>query len=170
MRNIVLIGFMGSGKTAVSRELAKITGMKVVDTDEMVEKRARRKIKNIFEQDGEEYFRRLESAAAKKAAKKKNAVIATGGGIVKKPENMKALGKNGFIVYLKNSFKTSYERVKDDSSRPLFNAKNLEGFRRLFKERVPVYTGFAEMTVKTDRLSVRQAAEAVIKKAGMKLG
>ncbi|HRU39582.1 MAG TPA: shikimate kinase [Candidatus Goldiibacteriota bacterium] len=169
-KNIVLIGFMGSGKTVVSRKIAAMTGYRAVDTDDMVEKKSRMKIKDIFAKYGERRFRDLESRAAKKASSLRGAVIATGGGIIKRPENMEALAKTGFIVYLKNSFRTTYGRVKDDTNRPLFTRDNIVAFRKLFNKRVPVYKRYADFTVATDRLGVEQVARRIIKKAGMKIG
>jgi shikimate kinase len=169
MKNIVLIGFMGSGKTVVARALASKLKMKIIDLDANIVRKAGMKIKYIFARYGEGRFRELETAEAKAASRKKGAIIAAGGGIVIRPENMAALVKNGIVVYLKNSFQTSYNRVKGDRDRPLFNAGDLSGFKRLFKKRQGIYRSFADVTVITDGKTVRQAADEIIRRTGEKL-
>ncbi len=164
MGNLVLTGFMGSGKTSVSKELSKLTGMKAVDTDQMVEKKSGKKISRIFAEKGEEYFRGLESAAAKKAASMKNVIIATGGGIIKKPENIKALRKTGTVIFLKNSFAVSAKRLKNKKDRPLFMQDKIGQARELYKGRLPLYIKQADIIINTDRKTIRQAAEEIIRK------
>lgn len=166
MNNIVLIGFMGSGKTSVSKALAKKARMNLIDTDAMVEKKARLKIKKIFADKGEPHFRALEAAAAKKAAKLKNTVIATGGGIVKKPANVMALSKSGVVVYLKNSFETSRRRLAGKKDRPLFNHDNLAAARALFRQRQKLYRAAADAVVVTDKKNVAAVVAEILKKTG----
>ena len=117
MRNIVLIGFMGSGKTVVSKVLSKKLKMKIKDTDELIEKTTKLKIKEIFAKYGEEYFREIEKKVVSNVSKRKNIIISTGGGIVKNELNIKNLKKNGIVVYLKNSFLTSVKRLKNKKRR-----------------------------------------------------
>lgn len=166
MANLVLIGFMGSGKTSVAKELSKLTGMKAVDTDAMIEKKSGKKIKTIFAQKGEAYFRILESKAAIKAAGMKNTVIATGGGIIKNPDNIKALKKTGTVIFLKNSFSVAEARLKNKKDRPLFSRDNMKQAKRLFRERLPVYAGSADITVNTDKKSIKEAVEEIVSKIG----
>lgn len=120
MQNIVLIGFMGSGKTVVAKALSKKLKMKIKDTDKLIEKTTKLKIKEIFAKYGEEYFRKIEKKVAKNVSRGKNIIISTGGGIVKNEINIKNLKKNGIIVYLKNSFLTSVKRLKNKKDRPLW--------------------------------------------------
>ena len=169
MKNLVLIGFMGSGKTSVAARISRLTGRKAVDTDALVEIRTGKKIKDIFASKGEDYFRKLESAAAKKAAAMKNSVIATGGGIIKKPENIRALKKTGTVIFLKNSFAVSARRLKGKTDRPLFKSGNLKQARELYKSRLPVYMKCADIIINTDKKTVNEAADLIIKKtAGVK--
>jgi shikimate kinase len=167
MKNIALIGFMGSGKTAVSRALAKKLKRKITDTDAVVEKRARMKIKKIFAKYGEARFRKMETSAAKYAAGQKNAIIATGGGIVTGPGNVRALRKSCLVVYLKNSFAISAKRLKGKKDRPLFDHENLGAAKALFAKRQGLYKKAAHVTVVTDKKTIAQAVNEIIKKAGL---
>lgn len=164
MKNIVLIGFMGSGKTVVSRVLSRKLKMKIIDIDTLIEKKARLKIKDIFKKFGEEYFRDLEEKVTRYVARKRNIIISTGGGIIKRENNIKNLKKNGIIVYLKNTFETSCKRLKGKKDRPLFNEKNLKATRKLFLQRLPLYKKAADIIIKTDDKSVKEVAEEIIKK------
>jgi shikimate kinase/3-dehydroquinate synthase len=118
MRNIVLTGFMGTGKSAVGRRLAKALGWRFVDTDEMIERKTGRTIPQIFEKYGERYFRNVERKMIRIAARQKNAVIATGGGAVLDPRNVRVLSGNGLLVGLKASSRAILSRVSG-SDRPL---------------------------------------------------
>jgi len=160
MDNIVLIGFMGCGKTEISKILSRRLGLKTVDTDSIIVKKAGMQIPEIFEKYGENYFRKIEELAVKEASKKKNRIIATGGGIVKNRRNIDILKKSGKIVFLKNSFETSEKRLKGKTDRPLF--KDKKKARALLKERAPLYEAAADIIVKTDKLTKNRAAEAVI--------
>ncbi len=166
MKNIALIGFMGSGKTAVSRALAKKIKRKIIDTDAVVEKRARMKIKRIFMECGEARFRKMEGSAARYAAGQKNVIIATGGGVVTRPGNIRALRKACLVVYLKNSFAVSAKRLRGRKDRPLFDHKNLKNARALFKKRRRLYKKAAHAVIATDKKTIKQVVNEIIKKAG----
>jgi shikimate kinase len=168
MKNIVLIGFMGSGKTAVSRALARKAKMMLLDTDSMIVKRSRMSIKRIFALYGEDEFRKRETKAAIAAAKSKNAVIATGGGIVTRKENIRALKKSGAMVYLKNSFAVSAKRLSGRTDRPLFDHKNIKKAKALFNKRRRLYSAAADLTVVTDRKSLKEVVEEIIRKGEKK--
>jgi shikimate kinase len=168
MKNIILIGFMGSGKSVISGALAKKTKRKVLDTDALIEATAGMRIKRVFAMYGEAYFRKLEAAAAGAAAEEQNAIIATGGGIVTRPANIKALKKNGAIIYLKNSFEVSAKRLKGRDDRPLFDYKNLEKTKELFKKRQPLYKAAADIIIETDKKSASRVVDEIIKKGGKK--
>jgi shikimate kinase len=168
MKNIVLIGFMGSGKTVISEALAKKSKRKLLDTDALIEATAGMRIKRVFAMYGEAYFRKLEAAAASAAAVETDAIIATGGGIVMRPANIKALKKNGAVIYLKNSFEVSAKRLKGREDRPLFDYKNLEKTKELFKKRLPLYRAAADMTIETDKKSAGKVVDEIIKKGGKK--
>ena len=113
--NIILCGFMGSGKTVVGTELAKITGRKFVDTDEMVEKKQGVAIKAIFATRGEEYFRDLEWEVCKEVAQMKDAVISTGGGAMTFQRNVDAVKNSGKIVFLDADFDVICKRIGNKS-------------------------------------------------------
>ena len=111
--NVVLIGFMGTGKTAVGRALAARLGLAFVDTDAVVEERDGRPVARIFAEDGEERFRRLESEAVASAGDRDGTVIATGGGVVLRPENMARLRRHGMVVALRAAPEAIVARVGD---------------------------------------------------------
>jgi len=165
LKNIVLIGFMGSGKTTVGKKVSRITGMKFVDLDAQIEKSAKTKISRIFETRGELYFRGLETKALAKAGKKSKTVISTGGGIIKMDKNLPLLKKAGLVVYLKNSFAVCKKRLEGKTDRPLFNKDNLKSARALFKSRLELYKKAADITVITDRLNAEEAAKLIVTKA-----
>ena len=162
MKNIVLIGFMGSGKTAVGRKLAKKIGWKFVDVDAEIVKSEGMSITKIFEKYGEVYFRRLETEAARKILDGSGKIVATGGGIVVKKRNIPVIKKRGVVAYLKNSFAESEKRLKGKKDRPLF--RNINNARKLYKERLELYEKAADIKVLTDGKTVAAAAESVKKK------
>ncbi len=118
-RNIVLVGFMGTGKTTVGRLLSKQTGMPLVDMDSMIEERAGKAITKIFAEDGEAHFRTLERAIVRELSAKGGQVVSTGGGIVLDPDNIPDYEKSGLVVCLLASAETILERVRHDDTRPL---------------------------------------------------
>lgn len=143
-KNIVLIGMSGCGKTTIGKMLSKELSMDFLDTDELVEKEDGRKIKDIFKEDGEGYFRQLESESAKKASKCRNTVISTGGGMILKEENMNYLKENSVTVYLKRSIE-SIKQTMDASNRPLLS----DGLKKLYdmeKQRAVLYEKYADFT------------------------
>lgn len=145
MSNIVLIGFMGSGKSSVGRALAKEKGMYFVDTDALIESFEGQKIRDMFEQKGEAYFRECEKSCFEwLSANVSNAVISTGGGMPTVIDDFSKLGKT---IYLKVDFETLLERLKAEEfdKRPLF--QNIEFARKIFETREPIYTQKADLTV-----------------------
>ncbi|MBR2099978.1 MAG: shikimate kinase [Eubacterium sp.] len=155
MNNIILCGFMGSGKTVVGKELAKIMGRKFIDTDELIEKEQGMAIKAIFAARGEEYFRELEYEACKETAKLKNCIISTGGGALTFERNVDEVKKGGKVVFLDASFEIICERIGDSQNRPLFQDK--EKAKQLFDERKDKYIAAADYIIDGD-LSARKAA------------
>jgi shikimate kinase len=124
-KNIILIGFMGTGKTAVGKALKKISEFPLIDTDELIEEQANSSISNIFKLHGEEYFRNLESAVCKRLDKYSNTIISTGGGIILREENIKALKESGTVFLLTASPEEIYERTKrNKGQRPLLLVAN----------------------------------------------
>jgi shikimate kinase len=167
MNNIILIGFMGSGKTSIGRELAKKTGLKYVDLDRMIVKRSGMPIKRIFARFGEEVFRDLEAQVVKKAAGMKRVVIATGGGVVKRTANVRELRKAGKVVFLRTGFGTIVDRIRARDDRPLFDMDNIKGTKKLYLSRLPVYRRSAHLAVTTDNKTIKQVVDIIIKKTGL---
>lgn len=148
---------MGAGKTVVGRELAKITGRKFVDTDELIEKEQGVAVAAIFAAHGEDYFRELEYEMCKKVAQLRNAVVSTGGGAMTFKRNVEAIKKGGKVVFLDASFDVICERVGNGSTRPLF--KDRENARRLYNERREKYLEASDVVVDGDMSARRTALE-----------
>jgi shikimate kinase len=161
--NIVLIGFMGSGKSSIGRMVAKRMGFQFVDTDKVIVERAGMAIPAIFAQEGEERFRDLETAAIESLAHCSRCVIATGGGAVLRERNRALLRELGFVVLLSASEDVLFERVSRNTSRPLLQTENpRETLARMLAARREVYEATAECVVDTSRFAHRQSADAVI--------
>ncbi len=142
-RQIVLVGFMGSGKTTVGRRLAKLLGIPFIDTDSLVEKKAGMTAAEIFAASGEQRFRELETAALAKAVQAPAAVIAAGGGLPAQPENAPLLAGRT-VVYLEVPLDVVRRRTKGDTSRPLLARPDLAS---LYEARCRIYAGVATVTV-----------------------
>jgi len=158
--SVILIGFMGTGKTAVGRAVAARLGRPFVDTDALIETRAGRPIPRIFAEDGEEAFRRLEAQAVADAADQSGAVIATGGGVVLSPANMDRLRRTGIVVALHADPKAILARVGGGGDRPLLGGDPEQGIRRLLDERSTLYAQ-ADFTVETSALPLDAVVDRV---------
>ncbi len=159
--NIVLIGFMGTGKTAVGEIVASRLGRPFLDTDALIEAQAGRAIPQIFAVDGEAAFRRLEAGVVAAAAAPGGSVIATGGGVALSWENMDRLRRNGVIIALQADPKAILTRVGGGSDRPLLGDDPEGNVRRLLGEREPFYRA-ADLVVETSSLSVEAVADRVL--------
>ena len=139
-RNIFLIGMMGSGKSQTGPDLAKIINYAFVDTDDVIEKAAKKSIAEIFEKDGETAFRDLEKQVLKEISQHHSLVIATGGGLVTIPENWGILHQ-GIVIWLDLDLKRSIKRIaSDDKKRPLLNDDDLsQTFSQIYESRKPMY-------------------------------
>nr|MDD5837320.1 shikimate kinase [Eubacteriales bacterium] len=157
MNNIVLCGFMGSGKTVVGRELAKIMGAKFVDTDELIEKEQGVAIKAIFAAHGEDYFRDLEYEMCKKVAQMKGAVVSTGGGAMTFARNVEAIKQGSKVVFLDASFDVICDRIGNSTTRPLFQDR--EKAKKLYDERKDKYLAAADYVVNGDMGARKTALE-----------
>ncbi|MBF0505727.1 MAG: shikimate kinase [Nitrospirae bacterium] len=163
MKNIVLTGFMGTGKTAVGKILARRLGLVLVDVDAEIERERKTTITEIFRQCGEAGFRDIESAAIEKLSAMKNAVLSTGGGAVLRADNMDALRKNGVIICLAASPETILRRTGACKNRPLLQVDNpLQKIKELYEFRKPYYEK-ADIIIHTDDMSPAQVAEKIIK-------
>ena len=161
--NIVLIGFMGTGKTVVGQVLATRLHRKLIEVDAIIAKMAGKPIPDIFRDNGEIYFRELEIKAIKKAAAGEKRVIACGGGIVMNTINIDRLRATGIIVYLSASPEIILKRTKDDNNRPLLDVKQpAELVGELMKFRKPFYDRAADLTINTSKLSIETVADKII--------
>lgn len=162
-QNIVLIGFMASGKTSVGKLLAERLGYNFSDTDSLIEKKAGAPISLIFETKGEEFFRDLESSILKDIlSDTKGRVISTGGGLPMGPKNRDALKRIGRIVYLKGSKETLVQRLSKDTTRPLLKGGNLsERVDQLLKERSHIYEELAHQIIIIDDKSISEIVEEI---------
>ncbi|MCG2813749.1 MAG: shikimate kinase [Thermodesulfovibrionales bacterium] len=164
MKNIVLTGFMGTGKSEVSQELSKVLGWKAIDVDTEIEKSQRMKITGIFKQFGEPRFRDIEAEMIKKLSKNKNVIISTGGGAVLRQENMDALRENGVIICLTATPETIFKRTSNNDDRPLLQVEDpLKKIRELLKFRMPYYAK-ADIMIDTENKTPLEIAEEIIQK------
>jgi len=160
--NVVLVGFMGSGKSSVGRLVARTLNGRFVDTDRLVVDRAGREITEIFATDGEGYFRQEEGRALRSLLGGSRLVVATGGGIVTVPENVTALKALGFVVWLTASEQIIWERVSRNKKRPLLHTENpRETVRALLEKRNPLYEAAADLKVETTLLTHAEVAERI---------
>lgn len=156
-RNIFLVGLMGAGKTSVGRLLAKDLRMTFIDCDHEIEKRTGVTVSVIFEIEGEEGFRRRESALLHELVRAENVVLATGGGAVLWQENREALARHGFVVYLRANVDELWQRTRHDRNRPLLRTEDPRArLADLFAQRDPLYREVADITVDTGAQSLRQ--------------
>lgn len=168
MKNIVLTGFMGTGKTAVGRELSRILGWKIIDVDDEIVKSQKMSIKEIFGSFGETGFREIETGMIREVSKRKNVIISTGGGAVIRQENMDMLRERGVIICLDASPETILKRTSSNSERPLLNVE--DPFRRikeLLEIRRPFYEK-ADIIISTEGKTPLLIAEEVLERAGWK--
>ena len=162
MRNIVLVGFMGTGKSAVGKLLAKKLNMDFLESDEMIETREKMSVKDIFEKKGEPYFRLVEKEVVKEASSRKNLVISAGGGAIVGEANLKTLKNSGIIICLKASPEIILKRTKDLKTRPLLNVPDpKKQIEDLLKKREPYYNK-ADYSIETDNLSVDEVVAKVM--------
>ena len=161
--NIVLIGFMGSGKTTVGRELAKCLGMDFLDTDTYIEERAGKSITDIFAEDGEDAFRKLETEVLEYLRDTVvNTVFSTGGGMPLRRENARLLKEIGKVYYLTAANSVIYDRVKDNTDRPLLQGDNPLGrICELMRQRKPLYEAASDVWVDTNSNDLEEVIEFI---------
>ena len=161
--NIVLTGFMASGKSVVSEKLAKLTGRKLIDTDKYIEEKEGTSINKIFKTHGEKYFRELEKSAVRTVADEENAVISTGGGTVLDKSNIECLKKTGKVFYLAPDFEIIEKRIIEAArTRPLLQNQSIEDIRKRFNDRIPFYENCDYRLHITEDMSVDDCAKKIL--------
>ena len=161
MKNIYLVGFMGTGKTAIGKELAEREKRQFADLDELIAEREKRSIPEIFAQSGEPYFRDLEKNILEELSRKTSCVVSCGGGIVINPDNIRRMKETGIIICLTASVDVILARTSKFTNRPLLNvADPKEKIAALLKERAPFYCQ-ADMTIDTSKISVKESADKI---------
>ncbi|UCG10247.1 MAG: shikimate kinase [Dehalococcoidia bacterium] len=162
--SLALVGFMGTGKTVVAKALARRLNKEFIELDSLIEEKAGKRIPEIFQQDGEPAFRRLETKVTGQVAGRKNAVIAGGGGIVLNNINIEYLKKECVIVYLTASPEIILKRtVGAKNERPLLEvADKAQRVRELLKQRQPLYERAADITIDTSELNINSVVKQVI--------
>lgn len=162
-KNIVLTGFMGCGKTTVGIRLSYCLRMVMDDTDKMIERREGRSVSDIFDAEGEEYFRRQETALLRELDRKLvHQILSVGGGTPLREENRRLLKRIGTVIYLRISPETVYERLKEDDTRPLLRTKEpLKRIRSLMEERKEAYESAADIIIDVDGLEMENVLELI---------
>jgi shikimate kinase len=161
-QNIALVGFMAVGKSAVGRNLAKRLQRRFVDLDRLIEKTEGMKVRNIFEQKGEPYFRQLEKQTLAHVLKQEGQIIATGGGVVMDDENLAALREKTLLVRLTASTDVILARAVHGTKRPLLKGTNRrERVEELLRPREPRYAQ-AHLTIDTSELTLEQVVNQIV--------
>lgn len=162
VRNLALIGFMGSGKSCVGRMAADLLHFTFLDTDQVIEARAGKRISDIFAQDGERVFREWERRIVEELTRREKTVIATGGGLPIDPDNLASLKTHSLVICLWASPETIWERTHGHSHRPLLNESDpLTKIRQLLAAREPYYRQ-ADVLVNTEMRSLREVVQHVL--------
>lgn len=162
-KNIVLVGLSGSGKSTLGNILSSLSGYALVDTDAIIVKLQNRSINNIFETNGEEFFRTLETLVSKEISAFDKQIISTGGGIVLKEKNLKYLKQNGVVFYLKTSVNTLLKRLEGDNTRPLLKTDDVKKkLENMLEIRGKLYEK-ADVTIETDKLTPEETAKEILR-------
>lgn len=170
-RNLILIGFMGTGKTTIGSRVARSLGFRFVDTDKLIVKSAGKTIAKIFEESGESHFRDLETEALRSCVTSTDLVISTGGGIILREENRELLRRAGYVIWLKASPEVIYARVRRSRNRPLLLTPDpLQSIRDLLASREALYEASSDLAIRSDDLTVDETSFGVAETARLALG
>lgn len=163
-RPVYLVGMMGAGKTTIGRALARKLGWQFVDLDHELESRCGVRVSIIFDIEGEQGFRKRESAALDECTRRSGIVLATGGGAVLDPKNRQLLRERGMVVYLRASIDELFRRVERDRNRPLLQTDNpRQRLQELLQQREPLYEEVADLVFDTGNLPIAQTTRVLIK-------
>lgn len=163
MNNVILIGFMGSGKSSVGKVLADKLERKFIDMDDEIELGEGKTINDIFTEYGEDRFREIETSYLEKLLTKKNKVISTGGGVILKEENIAILQRIGTVVFLHTTYESLLKNLEGDKVRPLLQRDNSASvIKNLLAKREPIYFNAASMIIQTTDKSVDEIANEII--------
>ena len=160
-KNIVLFGFMGTGKSCVGKAVAERLGLDFIDMDDVVVERAGKSIPEIFADDGEESFRAFERQIVEDLSQQSGHVIATGGGVIKNSDNLRDYSRSGLVICLSATPEVILERVKSDTNRPLLNTADKMGeILSLLESRQELYNS-VENQIDTSDLSVDEIVDRI---------
>ena len=163
--NIVLTGFMATGKSQIGLCLSQRTGYKLIDTDKLIEKKENMSVNEIFANYGESYFRKTEADVIKEVSRLENTIISTGGGVVLNKENIANLRKSGVIVNLSCDFKVIEDRLCNAATtRPLMKNRSVDETRALFNARKPFYDDCDYKITISNDLSPDEHAQIILNK------
>ena len=173
--NIILIGYRGSGKSAVGSKLAGRLKMRFVDTDDLIEERQGAPINDIVKSHGWDHFRKLEKGIIEEISRRNNLIVAPGGGAVLDADNVKALRRNGFIIWLKADREALLKRINQDpgtnARRPTLTGKGtLEELQEVISAREPFYERASEIQIDTSMLAVDAVVESILTALKEKVG
>ncbi|MBD3225036.1 MAG: shikimate kinase [Caldithrix sp.] len=161
-KHLFLTGFMGAGKSRIGRELSRKTGLPFFDTDKLIEEREKKSIKTIFDDDGEEFFRKLEKEIVQQMCRQPYpAIIALGGGALQNIENFRQATKSGIIIYIQSDPQFIFERIRHSNKRPLLNLPHADNYENLLMEKI------RELLDKREH--IYQKSDIVFNRDGMEL-
>lgn len=166
--NLVLVGFMGSGKTTIGRRLAEDLDFGFIDLDEEIERTANCSISEIFANEGEQKFREYEHQILLRCQGVNKQIISTGGGIIERAENRALLRKTGFVIWLIANLRETLERTAHSNNRPLLKVENMkEVVRCLIRTRYPLYEEVADLHIYTNNLSPKETVCGIVDSANV---
>lgn len=168
MSNIILIGFMGSGKSTVGKLLARRLGMEFIDLDDVIEATCGMSINEIFRLHGEQYFRDIESSIIRTLLPSlKNSVVACGGGVVLRDENIEVIRDHGIVVYLRITAEEAHKRLMNFNNRPLLNVEDrLSTIKKLLSIREALYRKASHLIVEVDGKSPEEVVDEIVNLIG----
>ena len=164
-KNILLIGFMGAGKSTVSAKLSELLAMEIMEMDAHIQEKEGMSIKEIFAVNGEEYFRNCESNTLIELREKKHMVVSCGGGVPLREKNVELMKNSGYVVWLTATPEAIYERVKDSTERPLLNGNmNVLFIQNLMESRREKYERAADIVIDTTGKEIEEICEELLQK------